>query len=196
MKISTTTLAKVLCSYLPHDKYELHNSKLIKLHNNTCFIVEFTREKTRSASANPNFAINLGLSLNVIREFDEYPTIVPDNVEECHWIERVMNPSGRDQFWLKTGDKVEMEKNIRAAARLVNNNDLLSCCPLEYVLSNWQQLRSPGITEYQRVKYLSIMHFKQNNPEAKNYLAALIALDQRMGIVDELLYNKITGLQW
>ena len=194
MKTSGKILANLLLDKLESAGYQLSVNGLIRQCEGVCSVIEFTRNKHRSASGYPSFAIDIGISINLIRAFEGYDSIIPVTVQECHWIERLMKAENSDQFWIVATDASSIEMAIQTVADLVATMEVFSRPPQDFVVSNWQKLSSPGITEYQRVKYLSIVLSQKNDPLGNVYLDMLKDMDRKMGINDAVLYDKINSL--
>lgn len=121
-------------------------------------IVEFQRS-TKSSADVTTFTVNLGTASKALCRFFGRPETVP-SFEECHWKQRIgfALPTAEDRWWHLAGSDVSgvtsevVEALIRYGLPVVEAH-----MSDESLKEEWMSGHAPGITETDRLKYLSAL---------------------------------------
>jgi hypothetical protein len=133
----------------------------VKRHNGNGLLVHFQVWKERSTAAEIIFTVNLGvLSKRLLWLADNRDPPKVQSIGECHWRERlgVLLPARRDYWWSVddtriAGSVTELEDalgsfGLPAMERVASDDDLRNL---------WLSGRSPGLTSFERLRYLSLL---------------------------------------
>ena len=144
-------------------------------------IINFQKEKIRN-SENLRFTINAGVSSTSLRSFFEHEM----NIWECHWRIRVGNMlvPERDIWWTVDG-----MTNVEVVANHITGllADTILPAIREHITDDqleayWLGNRASGLTEYQRLEYLTTLLKIYHKDNLDEIVGQLLAFSKGKGI--------------
>jgi Domain of unknown function (DUF4304) len=130
--------------------------------NDTVVVIEFQRDLKHVPKSEVRFTINVGISLNVLRDdatnADQIGAATPPSTNKCHWRNRLgrLLIANKDQWWTVDDEKTACTTADYIARELVD--EALPVIEAEAssakILVSWQAGIGPGLTEYERLVYL------------------------------------------
>jgi hypothetical protein len=147
----------------------------------TIVVIEIQRSLKHSSRTEAVFTVNLGISLNALREGATDPGIQVPEVpapDKCHWRQRLgyLMPLHADAWWTISNELTAVTVCDEITAHIVN----LAVPAFEQYASStallemWREGKGVGLTEYQRLLSLATLLVQQGSKdEAQAAIEAL-----------------------
>lgn len=159
-------IAQIAPSLKEHGFVKNSNRFYLKGENN-CGLIDF-QKSTKSTPSEVVFTINVGVRSDALVDFfdpdalDKRPTI-----EDCHWRSRIgfLLPGKCDKWWVI--DSFDSLENLKYELALCVTDIAIPALDLhisdKYLCKEWLAGKSPGLTNIQRLIYLSVLLKKSGN---------------------------------
>jgi len=134
--------------------------------NNNCGLINFQRSVSNTKE-NISFTINLGVVCGDLLDYTHTITQLKDaQIVDAHVSQRIgfLLPEHQDKWW-QINDSTSFESLSREIFDLVSNKVvpyISNFLNTNSVCSLWESGKSPGLTEFQRVQFLSKLKSKLN----------------------------------
>jgi hypothetical protein len=122
-------------------------------------LVEF-QKSTKSTREATIFTVNLGVALGRLLTFAGVDTARPPSIDQCHWSERIGFLVGsRDKWWTidQATDVGALDEELRREIVDRGVPEIKRLLSEEALKILWLEGRSPGLTDIQRLKHLSVL---------------------------------------
>lgn len=143
--------------------------------NDSCGVIMIQNAKTETLGCF-KFTLNFGVSLNVIRQFYESARKEPE-FDECQWKIRIgqFMEERNDVWWIieNESDVFDIITDFEVRLKLLLPQFLIKIS--EGVLKEeWLKGKATGITEFERLQYLTILLKKDKSPDLEKAVNELV----------------------
>jgi hypothetical protein len=134
--------------------------------NDNWGILDFQKSRS-STSFEVLFTINIGISLTILKKFNNENLKQKPEIEKSHWSERIgfLLPEKKDHWWKINNDTVLDQLTNELSELIVNIAipEILNHITNESLEMEWLSGVSSGLTELQRYIYLTTLLKLNNN---------------------------------
>lgn len=175
-----------------HGFRNLPRMRFIKQNFDTCILVELQKEQRPSDRNAIRFTINVGISVNQIREElrpeKEVGSVAESlDIDDCNWKKRLATLIGeKSDVWWSVRDEADAEwlcGDLAKKTALIAMPQVEKMASVDSLLDSWTNGVGHGLTEYQRLSYTARL------------LLALGRNRQAMSAI-EVLEKKSVGTSW
>lgn len=160
-------LLKSLTPALTSHGFRRRSQRFHLCHDGNWSVVEF-QKSTRSTGDKVIFTVNLGVALRRLLTFAGLDATRPAPIEECHWRERLGFLVGSQDKWWTIDPGTAMNDIGQELQRDLLNfavPEVTRFLDEQALKALWLQGQSPGLTDIQRLKHLSVLLKALGPPE-------------------------------